>query len=191
MKLTPHQHPPSSKRRSTWLNFLSWTRQPPPLLTWKLTLSFFRRAVCCRAFWQRVAMVVETYLIMRNCLQSPHRSQSFYSQPNPLTSPLANNPPPQQLQCSSFVSSPLSWLSVSSIIPTRFNPWSLTSLIVLAAASAFAGPIPADSLSKKEVAVNNNILAREPDSELEILAREPEDVEAREPSPICPARGCL
>ena len=59
----------------------------------------------------------------------------------------------------------------------------LTRLIILAAASTLASPIPADSLSKK---ANHLILHREPeipDLELEILAREPEDVEAREPSP--------
>jgi len=92
------------------------------------------------------------------------------------------------------VSLPPSWPLVSGIITTRFNPRLLTSLIVLAATSALASPIPAESLSKKEAgAVKYNILIREPetpDSELEILAREPDEVEAREPSPICAPRMC-
>ena len=49
------------------------------------------------------------------------------------------------------------------------QPWPLTSLTVLAAASTLASPIPANS---------------------EILAREPEDFEAREPSPVCGLREC-
>ena len=69
-----------------------------------------------------------------------------------------------------------------------------TGLIVLAATSALAGPIPANSISKKEVAIENAILAREPeilDSELGIIAREPEDIEAREPSPVCASKDCF
>ena len=87
----------------------------------------------------------------------------------------------------------LSWLSVSTITSARFNPWSLISLIVLAAVSTLASPIPAESLHKKELADNYDILAREPESlgsEWELLAREPEDFEAREPSPICTLREC-
>jgi len=83
------------------------------------------------------------------------------------------------------VSLPLSWLSVSSINSAYCNQWSLTSLIVLAAASTLAGPIPANSLYKRDV-VGDDILVREPearDSELKVLAREPEVVEARDPSP--------
>jgi hypothetical protein len=78
-----------------------------------------------------------------------------------------------------------SWLSVSSIIPVRFNPRSLTDLIILAAASTLAGPIPADSLSKKDIDI-----IREPetlDSGLEVIGRELEGVEARDP--LAPYRG--
>jgi len=49
-----------------------------------------------------------------------------------------------------------------------------------------AGPIPANSLYKKDVVVGHEILVREleaRDSELNVLAREPEVVEARDPSP--------
>ncbi|KAF9652446.1 hypothetical protein BDM02DRAFT_3108971 [Thelephora ganbajun] len=69
------------------------------------------------------------------------------------------------------------------------------TLLAFAAASTLASPIPADSLSKKEfAAVKYNILVREPetpDSELEILAREPDEVEAREPSPVCIPGECM
>ena len=86
---------------------------------------------------------------------------------------------------------PLGFRSVA-FIATRFDWRSLTSLIVLAAASTLASPIPAGSFSKKEVdAVEYNILAREPEvqgSDLDILAREPEIVEARDP--ICNPRSC-
>ena len=72
------------------------------------------------------------------------------------------------------------------MITARFILWSLTFLIVLAAVSTFASPVPVGSLQKKDLAaVDANIIAREPetvDSELEILAREP--------SPICPGRMC-
>lgn len=65
----------------------------------------------------------------------------------------------------------------------------------LAAASALASPIPAASLAKKEAGtVKYNILVREPEAEgsdVGILAREPEIVEAREPSPICNDRQCV
>ena len=61
--------------------------------------------------------------------------------------------PPPQPQCSSSVSLPPSWLSVSSIITARSNRWSLTSPVVLAVASTLASPVPANSLSKKEVVV--------------------------------------
>jgi len=54
-----------------------------------------------------------------------------------------------------------------------------------------AGPIPANSLSKKDV-VRYDILVREPetpDSELEIFSREPEVVEAR--GCYSGPRGCI
>lgn len=85
------------------------------------------------------------------------------------------------------MSSPLSWPSVShQSIQTRFNHRSLNSLIVLAAASTLASPIPAAVGS-----ADLNIIAREPEapgSGLEILSRD--ELEAREPSPICPGRTC-
>jgi hypothetical protein len=60
----------------------------------------------------------------------------------------------------------------------RSNRWSLTGLVVLAAASTLASPIPAEPFSKKEVAV----------ARLDVLAREPETVEARDP--VCVPNAC-
>ena len=170
----------------------------PPLPAWRLSLSFSGNGLVSVLAGRlnarpRVVMVVDAYLRAGNALQSPHRS------PLDLLSNTAHSLYPLQatspyLQCSSPASLPPSWLLVSCITTTRFNRRSLTGLIVLAAASSLASPIPADSLSKKEVpAVKYNILVREPeaqDSKLEVLAREPEDVEVREPSPMCGPRGC-
>ena len=76
--------------------------------------------------------------------QSPHRSSSNLLS-NPIHQPylLRENLP--QPQCSSSVSLPPSWLSVSSVIAARFDRWSLTSAMILAAASTFASPVPAES----------------------------------------------
>jgi hypothetical protein len=131
------------------------------------------------------------YLRPSVALQSSHRSPFDLSTKAHSLNSLQPNP--QHQKCNSLVSSPLSWPSVShQSIHTRFNHRSLNSLIVLAAASTLASPIPAASLAKKEVgAVDLNIIAREPEapgSGLEILARD--EVEAREPSPICPGRTC-
>jgi len=141
----------------------------------------------------KVVMTSETYLRVGNAFQSPHRSP-FDLLSNPVHSLCLPqpNPPQQQPQCSSLAFLLPSWLSVSSIVATRFDRRSLTSLIVLAAASTLASPIPAGSFSKKEVTgVKYNILAREPEvqgSDLDILARDPESVEARDP--ICTPRMC-
>jgi len=62
----------------------------------------------------------------------------------------------------------------------------IAALLAFATASVLASPIPADSLSKKDLAAADSIiLAREPEAEhsdLEILPREP--------SPICSPRMC-
>ena len=86
---------------------------------------------------------------------------------------------PHPPKCSSRLPSPqLSWLSpVINAILIRFDHRLLTILIGLATASAFAGPIPAEALQKKELgAIDPNIFAREPGSqnhEVENLARGP------------------
>ena len=154
--------------RKRWDHFLSRTKQPPPLFGWKPTLSLSPPGVLPEGRY-------DCRNIFKNGQRSPNFPTAFHSfystlDSNPLSLYLLReNPPQQQPQCSSSVSSPLSWLSVSNISSDRFNPWPLTSLIASAAASTLAGPIPADSL----------------------LAREPEIVGAREPSPGCAGRNCV
>jgi hypothetical protein len=59
---------------------------------------------------------------------------------NPLQPPyILRENHPLQPQCSSSVSLPPSWLSVSSIVTTRSDRWSLSSRVVLAVASTLAG----------------------------------------------------
>ena len=78
---------------------------------------------------------------------------------NPLSLHLQTNPLPQP-QCSSPASSLPSSFSVSCLGRTRLDRWSLTGLIVLAAASSMASPVPADALAKKEAADTLDIVAR-------------------------------
>ena len=103
--------------------------------------------------------IIETYLRAGNIPRSPHRSP-FDLLSNPIHPPyLLRAKPPPQLQCSSLVSLLPSWLLVSSMITARSSRRFLICLMVLAAASSLASPIPADSPSKKEIGVK---LVREP-----------------------------
>ena len=65
----------------------------------------------------------------------------------------------------------------------RFNRWSFTTRILLAAASTLASPITTDSLSE-ETYMKRSVLVREPESPGSKLG-------TREPAEdICPPRGC-